>query len=231
MIIRKPWLRHAFTFDLGRHEGDPNPPADPATDPPADPPADDPTDDPDDDGADQLGDAGKQAIARMKAERNASKREAAAAKKDLAAAQKRLQERDDAEKTEAQKLADRVTAAEQRAQQATERAVLAEVRASAADAFADPSDAAEVLARDPAKFIGDDGSIDSDAIQSALDELLERKPHWRKAKADPTPSKPKPKPDPSQGGGRGEAPPTDFRTATKEERDAELAKSGYRMRS
>jgi hypothetical protein len=156
------------------------PPAGPPTDPPADPPVDPPEDEP-------LGDGGKAALA---AERKARK----AAEKLAAEHAAKLQAIEDRDKTEAQKLADAKAAAEQRAEAATRRAVTAEIRALAAD-FADPTDAADVLGKDPAKYLGDDGEIDEEAITADLAELLKRKPHWGKAPAGPR----TPQPDPSQG--------------------------------
>jgi hypothetical protein len=94
-----------------------DPPADPAdpTDPPAgDPPAD-PKPDPKPD-ADQLGDAGKKALAAEREQRKA-------AEKELAKYRKADQDRVDADKTEAEKRA----AAEQRATDAEMRATRLEV--------------------------------------------------------------------------------------------------------
>ena len=61
-------------------------------------------------------------------------------------------------------------------QQANERIIKAEVRASAAGKLSDPSDALKFL--DLSKFsVSEDGEVDSDAIGSAIGELVESKPY------------------------------------------------------
>lgn len=228
MRITRPWLNAARTwYDLTRHEGDDPPAGDPPKGPPADPP--EPSDDPDPEGADKLGDPGKQALDRMKAERAAAKKEAADAKKALADLSKRVAEFEDRDKSELDKATARADRAEKVAQAATARAVAAEVKALAAGQFADPSDA--VLLGDLGKYVGADGAIDAEGIQSDLADLLERKPHLRKQTTPADPPKPKaPRPDPSQGSGRGGDKPVDFRTASREDFEAELAKYGARLR-
>jgi hypothetical protein len=108
--------------------------------------------------------------------------------------------------------------------------VAAEVRAAAGE-FADPTDAVDVLMRDPSQYVDSDGEIDTDAIETALSDLLERKPHWaRPEPAAPAPEKkPQPKPDPGQGS-RGAPAPVNYLEASKDQVAAELAKYGYRQR-
>lgn len=183
-------------------------------------------DEPEPDGADQLGDAGKKALDRMKSERAAAKKAAAAEKKRADNLARKVAEFEDRDKTEAERLASRAEAAEKRAEAAVSRALKAEVRALAAADFADPEDAAAFL--DLPQYAAD-GEIDTDGLREALDELLERKPHLRRA-APAEPAKPRPKPDPGQGS-RQPAPPTDFRKASREDVAAELAKFAYRQRS
>lgn len=127
-----------------------------------------------------------------------------------------------AQQTEAEKLAAAKDAAEARAAAALTRAVAAEIKVLAAD-FADPTDAeAAVKASD---FIDDKGDIDVDGIKARLNELLEAKPHWRKAPIELV--KPKaPKPDPGQGA-RGKPAEVDYRSASKEDFTAALAE--YRL--
>lgn len=161
-----------------------------------------------------LGEAGKKALAEERAARKAAEKE----RSDLAA---RLKTFEDAQKTEAEKLAERADAAEKQAQAATARAVKAEVKALA-DGFADREDAVLNLG-DLAKFVKD-GEVDTEAITEALGKVLERKPHLKAA--GPT----RMAPDPSQGRG-GDNTPTDYRKASKAEFDAELAKLGLRPRS
>ncbi|MEV5138435.1 hypothetical protein AB0K71_05755 [Streptomyces syringium] len=226
---RNRWLPAAHGadwFQLTRHD-DPDP-----TEPdPAAPDDQDPEDgadpDPDPEGADQLGDAGKKALDRMKAEKAAAKKEAAAAKKTAAEAQRRIAEFEDRDKTDLDKATAKAEKAEALARAATERAVKAEVKAMASDQFADPTDTA--LLGDLSRYVDDDGEIDTDAIETDLAALLERKPHLRKA--TPEPKKRAPRPDPGQGS-RPDDPPTDFRTAGREDLQAELAKvaPSFRLR-
>ncbi|MGW1160369.1 hypothetical protein ACWD48_19555 [Streptomyces sp. NPDC002519] len=223
---RKSWLPAAQSawFRLNRHDdpepAEPEPVADPADDPEPEPEAEP-------EGADKLGDAGKKALDKMKAERAAAKKEAAEAKRAAAEAQRRIQEYEDRDKSELEKAQAKAEKDAARAEKATQRAVKAEVKALAADAFADPTDAD--LLGDLSKYVDADGDINTEAISADLTDLLERKPHLRKAAAGPA-VKPAPKPDPAQGS-RPASPPTDFRTASKDEVAAELAKYSYRQRA
>lgn len=223
----KPWFR------LDRFDADPAPETEPQ-----DPAADDPAgEDVDDEGTDQLGDKGKQALDRMKAERNAAKKEAADAKRtatenarkarENADKAKKFDELEAANKTEAEKLTAAKDAAEQKAAAAVKRAVTAEVK-SLADDFADREDAVLNLG-DLAKYVDAAGDIDTDAIKQDLADVLDRKKHLRKAPTE-APKPPKPKPDPGQGK-TGDDKPTDFRTADDATFKSELAKMGIRPRS
>lgn len=236
----------ATWFNLSRHEDPTEPPKpetpaepEPATsedDPeePAEPETpDEPEEDPDPEGSDKLGDAGKKALERMKAEKAAAKKEALAAKRELAALAKKVQDFEDRDKSELEKVTAKADRLAEQAAKATARAVAGEVKVNAVTQFADPSDAVDVLMRDPSKYVDDGGEIDTDLIQSDLADLLDRKPHWAR-QSEPTPeaepaAKPRPRPDPSQGA-RPTTPPTDFRTASKDEVAAELAKYHYRQR-
>jgi hypothetical protein len=191
-------------FRLDRHD-DPPVPANPPTDPPADPPKLD----------DALGEPGKKALAEERAARKA-------AEKALAEREAKLKEFEDRDKTEAEKLAARAAAAEKAAQTATARAVQFEVKALA-DGWADREDAVLHLG-DLSRYVKD-GEVDSDAIKAELTAVLGRKPHLAA-----TPTSRTPAPDPSQGRG-GDPTPTDFRTASKADFDAELAKHGLRPQS
>ena len=213
-------------FRLDRHD-DPEP-ADPE---PAPEPKDDPADpdpEPDPEGADKLGDKGKQALDRMKAEKAEAKRTAAAEKKRADDLARKVAEFEDRDKSELEKATTKAERAAERAVKATKRAVLAEVKAAAKE-FADPEDAAPFL--DLSTYTSDDGDIDTEAISADLEALLERKPHLRKPAASEPEKKKQPKPDPGQGA-RPTDPPTDFRTATRDELEAELATSvpGFRLR-
>lgn len=211
----RPWLT------MLRH-GDPDP-VDPIVDPTDPEPVDDPPADPVVDPKPDKGD-GKDAEDAAKWKAMARKHEANA--KANSAAAKELAELKAAQLSTEEKLAAAKEKAEKLAATAVERAVRAEVRALAADAFADPSDAVDALRA--ADFADSEGEIDLDAIKAKLADLLDTKPHWRKPAATP-PAPPKPKPDPGQGA-RTPAGPVDFKTASKEEWAAELAKHGVSVR-
>jgi hypothetical protein len=252
-------------FRLTRHD-DPEPdPADDPQDPDDDPdndddpepdPADDPQDpddDPDnDDDPDDLGDAGKRALARMKAERAKAKKDAAdarkaaaAAKRENAALAKKVAEFEDRDKSDLDKAKSAAERAQDQATKAVARSVKAEIRLGAAGRFADIGDATDVLMRDPAKYVDDAGEVDTDLIEEDLAALLERKPHWAAASepaADPDDPDDDPqdgiqpkkkaarlKPDPGQGS-RKPAPATDWTKVPKDEFDAHLRSMGVRPR-
>lgn len=225
---RQSWLpaAHGATwFRLNRHD-DPTDPPEPT--PEGDPNPADPEPEPDPEGADKLGDKGKQALDRMKAEKAAAKKEAADAKRAAAEAQRKVQEFEDRDKSELEKATAKAEAEAKRADAATARAVKAEVKVAAKE-FADPDDAAAFL--DLSKYAGPDGEVDAEALQSDLAALLERKPHLRKVTAAPEPEKKNgPKPDPSQGP-RKDPTPTDYRTADRDTLTAKLAEYGVRLRS
>lgn len=227
---RHGWLsaaQGADWFRLDRHDDpEPDPAPEPQPDPEGDPEPADPEPEPDPEGADKLGDAGKKALDAMKAERAAAKKEAAAAKKAAAEAQRKVQEFEDRDKSELDKATSRAEKATERAEQATKRAVRAEVKAAAKE-FADAEDAVAFL--DLTSYTGEDGEIDTESIATDLEALLERKPHLRKQEAPKEPVRKAPKPDPGQGA-RPTAPPTDYRAASKEDFEAELAKHGVRPR-
>lgn len=213
----KPW------FDLARHE-DPVEPVPPVVEPvvetvvepekPADPVVEPDKGKADDKDAE---------IAKWRA--MARKHEANA--KTNSDAAKKLADIEAASLTEAEKLATAKDAAEKRATAAIERAVRAEVKALAADAFADPSDAVDALKA--ADYVDSDGEIDLDAIKGKLADLLEAKPHWKKA-APAVPVAPGLKPDPGQGA-RQPVGPTNFKDAPKDEFAKELATYGLTPRS
>jgi hypothetical protein len=161
----------------------PDPKDDPQNEPdPIDPDAQDPDDvDPDDADPDaDLGDKGKQAIDRMKAQRNAARDQLKEYKAlGLSPEQIKALQKGDA-KADDQPDVDQIreqARAEVRAEAAKER-VLDKIEAKAARGFADAEDAVAILLRthDPEDFL-DDGKIDVEAIQDALDELLDKKPH------------------------------------------------------
>lgn len=224
---RNRWLSAAHGaawFQLTRHD-DPEPadPADPQPEGDSDP--DNPDPEPDPEGADKLGDEGKRALDRMKADKAAAKKVAAAEKKRADDLARKVAEFEDRDKSELDKATSKAEKAAERADKATKRAVLAEVKAAAKE-FADVDDAAAFL--DLTSYTDDDGDIDTEAIQADLDALLERKPHLRKPAGEPEKKK-QPKPDPGQGA-RPAEPPADYRSSTREEYEAALAKYGVSPR-
>lgn len=107
-----------------------------------------------------------------------------------------LQRIKDAEKTESERLNDQLTRANEQIAETRKRLVEARVQALAGAsvgeraAFADPEDAVGSL--DLTSYIDESGHIDEAAIESDLDALLERKPHWAKPQPQEGPRRPAP---------------------------------------
>lgn len=123
-------------------------------------------------GEEALGDAGKKALDRMKAERQTAIADAREAKAALAAIQAKLdgKEAEHKAQTEAQRIQDEALG------KANERILKAEVRANAASKLADPADALRFI--DLSEFeVGSDGEVDSSAIAQAIDDLITSKPY------------------------------------------------------
>ncbi|HUR05403.1 MAG TPA: hypothetical protein VM347_22875 [Nonomuraea sp.] len=137
-----------------------------------------------------LNEGGKKALLaeREKAKQARDARDAALAK---------VQEFERAKLSDQERIAADLSDAQKQAETFRQRAVRSEVRALAAASFADPDDAAGALNLDD--FINDTGDIDEQAIRSALDSLLERKPHW--AKTQPPEGPRRPAPDRTQASG------------------------------
>lgn len=136
------------------------------------------TDETVDAGADQLGDAGKKALDRMKTQRAELKKELAAYKglglsaDDLKALIDKSQ--DESAKAEAAKVRQEAEGAA--LAKANERLVKAEIRAAATGKLANPALALQLL--DVKAFdVNDDGEVDSDAITAALDDLIKNEPY------------------------------------------------------
>lgn len=131
----------------------------------------------DPDGADQLGDAGKKALDAMKAKVRAEreKRRAAEAERDSLRNGANKDGEPDAEqiRREAEQKADA---------KANARIVRSEIRAAATGKLADPKDALVFL--DVSQFeVDENGEVDSEEIEEAIDELLKKKPHLSAATA------------------------------------------------
>ncbi|HET8535959.1 MAG TPA: hypothetical protein VFL73_02150 [Solirubrobacteraceae bacterium] len=124
------------------------------------------------DGETALGDAGKQALDRMKADRN-KYRDDLKALQDQFAALKAQAEGKEAEHTaavEAQRVKDEALSV------ANQRILKAEVRAQAAGKLADPKDALRFI--DLSEFeVDSDGEVDGDKIAAAITDLVKTKPY------------------------------------------------------
>jgi len=126
----------------------------------------------DGEGADKLGDAGKQALDRMKAERNDARRENRVLKKQLEEATKKPP----AEGEQPDPDALREEGRREALAQADQRVIRAEAKAAATGKLADPSDALTFL--DLTTFEVDaDGNVDAEELADAIDELLKKKPY------------------------------------------------------
>ncbi|GIF08666.1 hypothetical protein [Actinoplanes siamensis] len=167
-----------------------------------------------DEADDELGDAGKQAIDRMKAERNAARkglrgwtalaREFGAKTPDEVRNLLKGKKSDGGDVPDPEQIR-REARAEAEREIARDR-LLDKIEAKASGRFADPADAAALLLRegDPEDFL-DGTKVDADAITEALEDLLERKPYLASKAADTRQRQLKP--DKSQGN-RGTARPS-----------------------
>lgn len=166
---------------MGGAEDPEDPKADTDPEDPEDP--EDPDKDPED--PEELGDKGKQALDRMKAQRNTAKAELREFK-DLGLTPAEIKKIVDARKGGAGNPSDGEIDADQireearreaRAEAAKER-VEDKIEAKAAKQFADASDAVAILLRthDITDFL-DGEKVDVEAISEALDDLAETKPH------------------------------------------------------
>lgn len=133
--------------------------------------ADTDADDGQDGAADQLGDAGKKALDAMKAKWRAERDRAKALEAQLAKAAKPA---DDGDKPDPEAI--RAEAKREAQAAANERILRSEVKAAAAGKLADPADAHRFL--DLSQFeVDDDGNVDQEELDDAIDELLKKKPY------------------------------------------------------
>lgn len=168
---------------------------------------DDAEDDPDDGDTEKLGDPGKQALDRMKTERNTARkglrswtalaREFDAKTPDELRNLLKGKRPDGGDQPDPEQIR-REARAEADREVARER-LLDKIEAKAGGKFADPADAAALLLRenDADDFL-DGTKVDAAAIAEALDDLLERKPYLAAKSASREPGR-TPKPDKSQG--------------------------------
>lgn len=123
-------------------------------------------------GEEALGDPGKRALDAMKQARNEARQQAreVQAQLDALKAQVEGREAEHAAQLEEQRIKDEALA------QANDRILKAEFRAAAAGKLSDPSDVLHFI--DTSDFeVGDDGSVDAEAISAAVEGLLESKPY------------------------------------------------------
>lgn len=149
---------------------------------------DDPDDDKDDPDDKKLGPKGERALAAMKEKLRTerARRRAAEAKNSAAAVD------DKAKEAERDILA-----------KANSRILRSEVRAAAAGKLNDPADAIKFLDLDQFD-VGEDGEVDEDEIEDAIDDLVKRKPYLAAQSGDQKRRR-TPKGDRRQGGGGREA--------------------------
>lgn len=147
MSARRFWLRHVTDEQEGGGEGEPVNEQE----------SQEPAGEHEDEGEepDSLGDAGKKALDRMKGRWHSERDRANAAERQLAEKDKDLES---------------VLA------QVNQRYVRSEVKAAAKGKLSDPGDAFKFL--DLKQFeVSEDGEVDGDAINTAIDDLLNKKPY------------------------------------------------------
>src|SRR5690625_745036 len=123
-------------------------------------------------GEEALGDPGKRALDAMKQARNEARQQAREAQAQLDALKAQVEGREAEHKAqlEEQRIKDVALA------QANDRILKAEFRAAAAGKLSDPSDVLHFI--DTSDFeVGEDGSVDAEAISAAVEGLLETKPY------------------------------------------------------
>ncbi|MFF7310550.1 hypothetical protein [Streptomyces sp. NPDC008137] len=128
-------------------------------------------DDTDPEGADQLGDKGKRALASMKGKWRSERDK----RKALEA---QLRDKDGTDEAEQA----RRKAADEAMTRANTRILKAEIRSAAKGRLNDPKDALTFLDLDQFE-VGEDGEIDTEEIEDAIDDLLNNKPYLAAATA------------------------------------------------
>ncbi|OII64598.1 hypothetical protein BJP40_19860 [Streptomyces sp. CC53] len=128
-------------------------------------------DEADPEGAEQLGDAGKKALASMKGKWRTERDKRRALEQRLAEKDRG----DDTDQVRRQAEAEALS-------KANARIIRAEVKAAAAGKLADPADAYRFLDLDQFE-VDDDGNVDSDEVAEAIDDLIKSKPYLAAATA------------------------------------------------
>lgn len=125
--------------------------------------------------AENLGDAGKKAIDAMKAERN----EYREAFKSLRSEFEAFKAKTEGREAEHQKALDEQRIKDEALSAANQRILKAELRAAAKGKLSDPSDAFRFPEEiDLSSFeVGEDGSVDTAALEAAVDNLISKKPY------------------------------------------------------
>ena len=122
-------------------------------------------------GEEALGDPGKKALDAMKAERKAANDRAREAEARVAELQAKLEGREAEYAAEVQKRATQ-----------NEAILRAELKAAAKGKLADPTDAALFINLKDFE-VSEAGDVDTDALNTAIDDLISRKPHLAAGKA------------------------------------------------
>jgi len=126
-------------------------------------------------GEEALGDPGKKALDRMKEEKKAAIADATALRKEIDRMKAEAELKGKPPEEQALEAAKAEARAEATAK-ANERILRSELRAAATGKLADPTDAALYI--DLSSFeVGDEGDVDSDALNDAITQLIELKPH------------------------------------------------------
>jgi len=122
--------------------------------------------------SDDLRDAGKKALQAEREARKTAEREL----KDLRSRIEQMEETQNKTAEERAKLEQQRELERAALAKANERILAAEIRAAAKGELADPADALTFIDRSTFE-VGDDGSVDTDAIKSAVADLIEKKPY------------------------------------------------------
>lgn len=126
-------------------------------------------------GEEALGDPGKKAIDTMKQKLRDAEKRAREAAAEAAQFRREAELRDKPAEEQALEAARAEARAEANAK-ANERILRSELKAAAAGKLADPTDAALFI--DLTQFdVSGDGDVDSDALNDAIADLIQRKPH------------------------------------------------------
>jgi hypothetical protein len=122
-----------------------------------------------------LGDAGKKALDLMKTQRNAATTRAKAAELQIAELIAAAELKDKPAEEQALETA-RAEARAEGAKSANVRILKSELRAAATGKLADPTDASLYINLDTFD-VDENGDVDADALNEAITDLLEKKPH------------------------------------------------------